>query len=214
LNFSLVGNDLVLLSEKAVFQPKNRILIIADLHLGKIEHFRASGIAIPGNASNHTLRKVQYLIDQHKPTKVLFLGDLFHSVMNQSFLDFKVFVQDHIAIEFILILGNHDILSVEAYSELGLSVVDDYMIDNLWLTHEPQEVIKPGIYNLAGHIHPGIRLKGVGKQSMTLPCFYFGASYGILPAFGYFTGKVNMKYDKNSTIFAIADDKIIRIPTI
>lgn len=214
MNFSLVGNDLVLLSEKAVFQPHNRILIIADLHLGKIEHFRASGIAIPGNASLHTLMKLKNLIDQHKPTKVLFLGDLFHSVMNQSFLDFKVFLQYYTDIAFILISGNHDILSPAAYKELGLSVVDDYMIDNLWLTHEPQEVIKPGIYNLAGHIHPGIRLKGMGKQSMTLPCFYFGQYYGILPAFGYFTGKANIKFDKDSTIFAIADDKIIHIPTV
>ncbi|HMU04607.1 MAG TPA: hypothetical protein PJ990_13330, partial [Saprospiraceae bacterium] len=81
------------------------------------------------------------------------------------------------------------------------------------LTHEPQDEIKNGYYNLAGHIHPGISLKGKGRQKVTLPCFYFGINNGLLPAFGYFTGKAIIKIEKKSDIFAIAEDKIFRINT-
>lgn len=213
MNFNLAGNEVVLLTEKALWMPSQKTLIIADLHLGKIEHFRAAGIAVPSQANMHTLQKLGVLVAKYQPEKVVFLGDLFHSVRNQSYEDFLSYLGDAVHIEFILVMGNHDIMSIAAYQTLELTVVDEYLLGNLWLTHEPQTAHKPGMYNLAGHIHPGIRLKGKGKQGLTLPCFYFHEFYGVLPAFGYFTGKAILKMDKKSTIFAIADDLIIHIPT-
>jgi DNA ligase-associated metallophosphoesterase len=212
MNFTLAGNEVVLLAEKALWVPSQKCLVVADLHIGKIEHFRAAGIAVPSQANMHTLLKLATLITHFRPEKVVFLGDLFHSVRNQSYDDLQTFLSDAENIEFILVMGNHDIMSESAYQMLGLTVVDDYFLDNLWLTHEPQTIYKPDFYNLAGHIHPGVRLKGKGKQGLTLPCFYFHEYYGVLPAFGYFTGKAILKMDKKSTIFAIADDKIIHIP--
>jgi uncharacterized protein len=210
---SLAGNVVVMLAEKALWIPSHKILVIADLHLGKIEHFRNAGIALPGQANLHTLHQLAGLLEIYKPKKVLFLGDLFHSVQNRSFTDFHTFLSEVSGIEFVLVLGNHDIMPAAAYQDLGIVVVNEYFIDNLWLTHEPQSSVISPYYNLAGHIHPGIKLKGKGKQTLTLPCFYFNEHNGILPAFGYFTGKAMLEINNKCTIFAIADNKIIHIPT-
>ena len=43
-------------------------------------------------------------------------------------------------------------------------------------------------YFFSGHIHPGIRIDGAGRQSLYFPCFYFGKKYAVLPAFSRFTG--------------------------
>jgi uncharacterized protein len=58
-------------------------------------------------------------------------------------------------------------------------------------------------YAFSGHIHPGIRIRGMGKQSLQLPCFYFGAGYAVLPAFSLFTGTVAVDPSPVSTVFAI-----------
>ena len=86
--------------------------------------------------------------------------------------------------------------------ELSLS------IGNILLTHEPMEEIPTGTYNLAGHLHPGIRLVGKAKQSITLPCFYFGQQQGILPAFGSFTGLARIHPKKEDRIFVIVENKV------
>lgn len=207
------GHLLDLVSEKAVMISYLNTILIADIHLGKIEHFRNQGIAIPHLAAPSTLDRLQSLMTKYQPTKVVFLGDLFHSVKNKSFHEFGQFIQAIPNVEFTLVVGNHDIYSTADYNGIGLHTVDELYIGNLWLTHEHQPASKPGFYNLAGHIHPGVRLKGIGKQSLSLPCFVFYPDHGILPAFGYFTGQAIIQADKNSTIFAVTDDAVIPLST-
>jgi DNA ligase-associated metallophosphoesterase len=213
LNINIGGNLLELLPEKAVLIPSEKIMIIADLHLGKIEHFRAAGINLPLAAATQTENRLVGLIEKHHPSRVIFLGDLFHSVQNQSYNTFQDTLSLFKKITFDLVIGNHDIMDMEDYTNLGITVYEELFISELWLTHEPQDEIKNGYYNLAGHIHPGVTLKGKGRQKMTLPCFYFSINNGLLPAFGYFTGKAIIKIEKKSDIFAIAEDKIFRINT-
>ena len=58
-------------------------------------------------------------------------------------------------------------------------------------------------YFFSGHLHPGIRIRGMGKQILQFPCFYFGAEYAVLPAFGHFTGTVSIDPLPESNVFAI-----------
>jgi metallophosphoesterase superfamily enzyme len=58
-------------------------------------------------------------------------------------------------------------------------------------------------YYFSGHLHPGIRIRGMGKQSLQFPCFYFGTEYAVLPAFGKFTGTVSIDPLPESNVFAI-----------
>lgn len=69
----------------------------------------------------------------------------------------------------------------------------------------PTEDARPagGSYYFSGHLHPGIRLRGMGKQSLQFPCFYFGSDYAVLPAFGRWTGTVSIDPAPKDNVFAI-----------
>ena len=65
-------------------------------------------------------------------------------------------------------------------------------------------------YALAGHVHPAVRLRGEG-ESLRLPCFWFGARYGVLPAFGAFTGTAEVRPREGDQVFVIAEDEVLRV---
>jgi len=110
------------------------------------------------------------------------------------------------------VMGNHDIMSTLQYDRHNVKVHrEELRIGSLWLTHEPAEQPSPDFYNLAGHIHPGARLFGKGRQALLLPCFYFGKQQGILPAFGSFTGLYPVKVVKGDQVFVIAEGEVIEV---
>ena len=211
--FFVRDTELTLLPEKAIWIEARSILIIADVHLGKVIHFRSEGIGLPSQAETHSQNTLSLVLDKYLPKEVVFLGDLFHSKINNSFDILKNLLLRYQETKFTLIRGNHDIYSENHYHDLGITVVAEQFIDKLWLTHEPQEHIDSNFFFFFFHIHPGIRISGLAKQSVTLSCFVFYENQGILPAFGYFTGKSIMKADKKSTIFALTEDKVIYIPS-
>ncbi len=205
------GEKFTLISERAMYYDKIKALLIADLHIGKVSHFRKNNIPIPQAASQKNFDTLELLICKWKPKKVYFLGDLFHSFYNKEWDQLTFLLAKYSKIEFILISGNHDILHQDNYITAGIRCYDNKVIGPFLLSHHPEENEK--YYNLCGHIHPGIKLKGEGKQSMKLPCFYFGENQGILPAFGSFTGTASIKVKQGDQVFAIFKDQIISINT-
>ena len=77
------------------------------------------------------------------------------------------------------------------------------------LTHHPESDLAH--YNLCGHIHPCYKLRGKGRQYLRLPCFYFGTSMGILPAFGSFTGMHPVETQDGDRVYLLAEGQIIQV---
>ena len=111
--------------------------------------------------------------------------------------------------EIILITGNHDIIPPTKYEELGIRLVEELLLEGFLLTHHPEE--RENCFNFSGHIHPAIKIRGNGKQSLRLPCFFKTQNQLILPAFGEFTGTYTLKSKKNDVVYAIADFTVIKI---
>lgn len=205
------GEVLKMFPQKALFWQKHKILFLADLHLGKINHFRKSGIAVPSKANDHNLEVFMDVVNLTKPLRIICLGDLFHSHYNPEWEVFGEVVRHYSAISFELVLGNHDIMSERQYERKGIAVCDDLTIGSFLFTHHPLDSIPENLYNMSGHIHPGIHLRGKGRQSVTLPCFYFGARQAYLPAFGKFTGLAMIAPKKDDRIYAVVEDKIMSV---
>jgi uncharacterized protein len=207
--FGFIDHSFLLLPEKAIYWHAEKTIIIADLHLGKAAHFRKQGLALPSEAILKDYLVLNLLISKYKPVKILILGDLFHSDANNEWDVLGEFIKKHNAISFELIFGNHDILSADKYNSIGLKNRGSlYELDNLIFTHHPLEIVAENTLNLSGHIHPGVRLQGIGRQSVTLPCFYKNKGNFILPAFGNLTGLHIIKQTKNSEIYGINGSKI------
>jgi uncharacterized protein len=209
MEIDLLGEEVVLFPQKAMYWKRLGILFVADLHLGKISHFRRAGIAVPTKANDHNIEMLVDLIQLTKPRRVICLGDLFHSHYNPEWEVFGELVRhfDHISFE--LVIGNHDIMSDHQYARKGILLHDELTIGPFLFTHHPMEEIPYSVYNIAGHLHPGVNLRGKGRQSVTLPCFYFGSHQALLPAFGSFTGLARIAPKKEDRVFVVAENKVM-----
>lgn len=208
MNIQLKNENFMLHSSGAVFWEKQKTIIISDVHLGKVMHFRKHGIAIPQNAISENFRKITEVLDYFLPEKIIFLGDLFHSAKNTEWNLFEEWLSNHKQ-ETYLITGNHDIIDESHYKKIGVIVTDILEIDHFFFTHHPTEI--ENLFNFSGHIHPGIVLRGLGLQSLKLRCFFCRPNQIILPAFGEFTGKFFLKPSLEDTVYAIAGNDVIQI---
>ena len=204
----LLGQRLVLIPEKGIFWADKKYLILADLHLGKAGHFRKSGIPVSDLIHTKDIHLLDQLIARFAPEQVIFLGDLFHSDHNQGWEVFRRWMKSKAPLQFSLVLGNHDVLDARNYRIPNLQVSETLCILPFHLSHIPEET---ELYNLAGHIHPAVKLYGKGRQSLRLPCFYFGKRNGLLPAFGHFTGTAKINIKKDDAVYAIADKQVVRV---
>jgi DNA ligase-associated metallophosphoesterase len=208
----IAGQQFLLHPYKGLFWKEEEALLVADLHLGKAMHFRRSGIPVPGAVGDENWQRLFTLIDTFQPKRVLLLGDLFHSTYNQRWEDFGDFLKHFPDLTFELIAGNHDILSLQQYERFGLIYhPKPVVIRNLLLSHEPVDASEEGHYNLAGHIHPCVYLRGRGKQRLRMPCFYFGEHQGLLPAFGQFTGMAGIEVKEGDEVFVVMEEGVVKV---
>ena len=175
-------------AQRCAFWEEQKALVLSDLHFGKTGHFRKAGIAVPQTVFKEDLQRLVSLIHFFKPTQIIAVGDLFHSKANLELDLFKRWRADFPDLQFHLVKGNHDILKKDWYADAGLTVWEDQLqIGSIFFNHE-QCVTAPQTFSFCGHLHPGVTIQGLGKQSLRFPCFYFAHDHCILPAFSRFTG--------------------------
>jgi uncharacterized protein len=202
------NNSFLLHPSGAIFWEEKSILLIADVHLGKVAHFRKYGAAIPPHLAFENLERLTEVTNHFQPNKVCFLGDLFHSKLNSEWNDFVKWIE-YTSAQVILISGNHDIIPSYLFEELGVQIFEEMKLDKFLLTHHPTE--REGYFNYCGHVHPGVTLQGVGKQILRLPCFFKAENQLILPAFGSFTGKYTLKPSEQDEIYVIVEEEVIPV---
>ena len=205
---SIQGQNFILHPAGVAFWHEKKMLLVSDVHLGKVTHFRKHGVAIPENSVSGNFKQLKEVFDYFWPETIIFLGDLFHSKKNSEWHLFEDFVLKTDA-KMILVAGNHDVIDPKHYTDLNVAVCSEYTIGKFLLTHHPE--IREGFFNFSGHIHPGIKLHGLGKQSLQLPCFFQKPDQMILPAFGEFTGKFFLVPTQHDCVYAIAKDEVIMI---
>ena len=189
----------------------DKTLILSDLHLGKTLHFRKAGLAIPAAARDADQSELIRILLMEKPETVLVLGDLFHSASNRECEELAMITSQFPSIHFELIMGNHDILSPEVYRSMDFETSSNRSMGNILLTHEPILDLDPKIINIHGHIHPGIRLVGLGRQSMLVPCFFWTKQSFCLPAFGALTGLMRQKPKKADKAYGILEGEVSQV---
>lgn len=194
-----------------MYWEEEKMLILSDPHFGKTGHFRKSGIQVPQKVFQDDLHTFFEVIQFFKPKKVLVTGDLFHSSHNKEINWFADWRNNFKNLSVILVRGNHDILDDETYAASGVEVIEtEWVVGNFCFTHDVAKASSEH-YIFSGHIHPSVRISGKGKQSLRLPCFYFGNNNAILPAFGKFTGNATIQTGKQDKVFAITKKEIIML---
>jgi DNA ligase-associated metallophosphoesterase len=205
----VAGELLLLLPEKAVYWPAQRMLIIADIHFGKAASFRAQGIPVPRGTTTENLVKLDALIDAHGARHVVFLGDFLHaraahaSSTQQAMLAWRERRRD---LRLTLVRGNHDKHAGDPAAVLGIEMVDEpHAVGPFAFCHHPD--LETDGYALAGHIHPAWML-ATRFDALRLPCFVVGSGRMILPSFGSFTGGHVVKREAGDAIFVTSGEAV------
>lgn len=203
LRVHIEGEPCVLRCSGALWVLNHRTLIAADLHLEKGSAFAARGQMLPPYDSRATLDRLEAEIDALQPAAVILLGDSFHDAKSvgrmapddRARLDRLAAGRDWIWLE-----GNHDIAALAgSMDDLVGEVVETMELGSLRLIHEPQAGASPG--EVAGHLHPAARVAAYGR-GVRRPCFVTDGQRAVLPAFGAFTGGLDVRDPAIAGLFA------------
>lgn len=208
MNIIIKNQNFTLHHLGAIYWKNQNTVLVSDVHFGKVTHFRKHGVAIPREIILENFTKLNQLLAEFKPNRIIFLGDLFHSGLNSEWNYFEEWI-DTKTQEILLIEGNHDVIATEKYENLNIKLFSELIIDDFILTHFPLETTD--YFNFCGHIHPGVKMVGKGKQFLKLACFFQNKNQMILPAFGAFTGKYYLEPTAENTIYGIADATVFKV---
>lgn len=208
-SLQLRNQTLLLLPQKALWWAETRSLVLCDVHLGKVSHFRKHGIQVPAALIAQQLTALEELLQQWSPERLIIIGDLFHSALNNEWQLFAAVLHHYPQVEVVLVRGNHDSLPAYLLKAARIKAVSTYVLEPFLFVHEPDTHHE--WYVFSGHIHPGVSMSGGGRQKLTVPCFYFGKHYALLPAFGNFTGLQTISVKKGDQVFALAGETVIAI---
>jgi DNA ligase-associated metallophosphoesterase len=209
LTVGLGDEQLVLLPQKAAFWPRERMLIIADIHFGKAAAFRSFGIPVPKGTTTENLQALDALIELTGANHVLFLGDFLHArAAHAASTQAAMLAWRRRRCDLILTLvrGNHDKHAGDPARELGIDLVDEpYTVGPYSFCHHPD--IAAPCYVLAGHVHP-VYVLATRSDALRLPCFIAGPTRMILPSFGAFTGGHALKPEPGERIWVSSGEAV------
>ena len=212
MNCTVAGEELVLLAEKAAYWPARETLFVADFHLGKAASFRKAGIPLPSGTTSENVERLGRAVDATHAKRVVFLGDFLHNADSKAegtLARFGEWRASRTALELTIIRGNHDRKAGDPPADWMIRCAEPgEALGPFVLNHEPGAATRG--YALAGHIHPAVRMSAA-DDSVKLPCFWFGARCGVLPAFGAFTGTAEVRPRRGDQVFVIADDEVLQV---
>jgi len=210
LAIDIAGTQLWLLADKAAWYPAERTLLIADVHFGKAAAYRRLGQPVPHGTTQANVQRLDALLAAYDCKHLIFLGDFLHAPESHAAETLQTlhhWRERHSGLAMTLIRGNHDKRAGDPPSSLRINVVPEpLLLGPFALRHEPDP--HPTHIVLAGHVHPSYRLYGRGRQQLKLPCFYLLPRMGILPAFGEFTGGMNVQRGDDSRVYVVGDGAV------
>ena len=186
INFN--NHEFKINNDGILFWLEKKIAIISDLHLEKGSSFASSGQFIPPFDSEETLNKLINFLKIHEVQTIVLLGDTFHDggalnrMSSKVKLIFDSLVENY---EIVFVLGNHENKMKSPY----IKFYERYIVDDIHFLHE---AVLEKKYQISGHFHPVASLK-INSKQITEKCLIHSENHIIMPAFGEFTGGLNIK---------------------
>jgi DNA ligase-associated metallophosphoesterase len=184
----LAGSRLVIDPAGILWWPAERLLAVADLHFEKGSSFARYGALLPPYDTAATLARLCEAIMRYRPRAVLALGDSFHDGDGPQRLggtDREAIAALQQGRDWVWIAGNHD---PDPATGIGGVFTPALTVGAVTFRHEPQG--EAG--EIAGHLHPVARINARGR-SVSRKCFAIDGERVVLPAFGAFTGGLNIR---------------------
>ena len=203
IGVQIAGCDVLLLADKALYWPQQKLLCIADAHFGKAAAYRALGQPVPHGTTAANLLRLDALLARYPVRELVFLGDFLHAPKSHAPATMAALHEwrhRHAALVCKLVRGNHDLRAGDPPGTLAIDVVNEpYLSGPFALRHTPASHATQHV--IAGHVHPVFQLQGKGRQRLRLPCFHLTDKMMLLPSFGEFTGGHAVQVTTSSRTF-------------
>lgn len=167
----------------AAMLTEDRVLVVADMHLGCEAALEYQGLSIPRVQTRKIERYMVELIKDLKPKRIIVAGDLKHNFsrnLTQEWQDVTRFVHvlsDLAPLE--VVKGNHDNYLGAILSDLGISLRNEAQACGYRVLHghSGTRTDRPTII---GHLHPSVRLRDDIGGSLKDHCFLHNRSIDML----------------------------------
>ncbi len=186
----------------ALYWPDQRLLCVADLHFEKGSSFARHGRFLPPYDTRASLSRLQQVIVCYEPCVVICLGDNFHDGDGPGRLiedDRRALLGLQRGRDWIWIAGNHD---PDPATGIGGQFCDHAKVGEIVFRHEPS--VSGEDAEIAGHLHPVARISARGR-TVSRKCFASNGQRIVMPAFGAFTGGLNVRHRAFQAVFDGAD---------
>jgi DNA ligase-associated metallophosphoesterase len=173
----------------ALVWPEQEVLVVADLHLEKGSSLARRGTLLPPYDTRATLATLEAVLTRWAPRTVISLGDSFRDggASTRLVAEDRARLTDLIARhDWISLAGNHD---PQPPIDLGGRTRATLEIDGTVFRHLPSST--PQRPEVAGHLHPSARVEVRGRR-LVRPCFVHDGQRVLLPAFGSYTGGLDV----------------------
>lgn len=199
LRIALSNVEVMLRWSGAMWLERESTLVVADLHFEKGSSYAARfGQMLPPYDTRETLDRLDREIALLSPQRLIFLGDSFHDEDGEARLaaeDYRRLELLALGRELVWAVGNHD---ADGPKALPGEIIDEAALMGLTLRHEPQPGVQLG--EVAGHLHPAAKVSS-GRATVRRRCFVTDGQRLVLPAFGAFTGGLNILDEAFSNLF-------------
>jgi hypothetical protein len=208
----LAGERLMLDPMGGLFWPEQRLLAVSDLHLEKGSSFARRGMLLPPWDTHATIDRLTLLLRRWSPRTVVALGDSFHDARGAGRLPateqqrLNAMTRAH---RFVWVQGNHDPTPPEG---LGGEWIGVFGAGSIVFRHEAIAVADPG--EIVGHHHPKATIQA-RTGSVSRPCFVFDGSRLMMPAFGAYTGGLDVLdpairrlFPRGGRVFLLGKDRL------
>jgi hypothetical protein len=211
----LAGERLMLDPAGALIWPATGMLVVADLHLEKGSSFARRGSLLPPWDTKVTLDRLALLLRRWKPRTVVALGDSFHDADGSGRLPHEEvarLVSIAASVQFIWVQGNHDPSPPDG---VGGEWVESFATGSLTFRHE---ALARASGEISGHYHPKATIPA-RAGSVTRACFVTDARRVLLPAFGAYTGGLDVRdpaiarlFPRGGRAFLLGKDRLFSFP--
>ncbi len=194
-----VGSVKLLPGYPAALDSREKIVIIADLHLGYEEAMASQGILLPKIQYKKAVQLIENLSRKTKAETLIINGDIknsFDRLTPQERIEIIKFLSKakELYSDVIIVRGNHDNYVSIIADRMDVKMTDSFVIDESTLVihgHKIVEGIEKYKLIIIGHEHPSFNLRDSIGSIMKLPCFLrvpttLGNEVLVLPPAGYY----------------------------
>lgn len=178
----------------SLYLKKEKILVIADLHIGQEEAMNKQGILIPRFQFNEIESRLKKILEKLKLNRIIINGDLKHEfgiISEQEWRNtLKILDLCLSYAPVILIKGNHDKIIGPIANKRNVQILDSYETKEVTILHgDKLREIKTEII-IIGHEHPAITISDKIRKEK-YKCFLKGKwknkNLIVMPSFNIIT---------------------------